>query len=133
MGLKPNPSRILLAFSGVKPLTPLLYSFTSLIHYCCLLLSICHTHGIIAPTINPIPTLNAKTIPTGSLIDSTLRNLRETSVAFCTDRIAIAAIHAATIRDVSRLVKAFMLNSSGQWMQYSVFRLCLTASNGEFP
>ena len=41
-------------------------------------------------------------------MDSTLRNLRDTSVAFCTDKMAIAAIQAATITDVSRLVKAFI-------------------------
>ena len=67
-------------------------------------------------------------------MDSTLRNLRDTSVAFCTDRMAIAAIQAATMRDVSRFVKAFISSSSlkgsgcsivylsAVWPQYAKWR-----------
>jgi hypothetical protein len=54
----------------------------------------------IAVKINPTATLNARITPTGNCIDSKVRNLIETGVAFWTETIAIALIPTAKIRQV---------------------------------
>jgi Na+/serine symporter len=48
----------------------------------------------------PTPTANAKTKPTGTGIDSQANSLSETGEKFCTAKIAIAPVHAATINAV---------------------------------
>jgi hypothetical protein len=68
--------------------------------------------GRIAAPTTPTPTLNAKTKPTGIWNDSNRRNLRETGVKFWTERIAIAPIQPATIRDVSKIASVFILTIS---------------------
>lgn len=80
----------------------------------------------IAPPINPIATQNANTTPTGIWMDSKARNLRETGVAFWTERIAIARTQIAKIELVRRGKIVFMAGvRNGDRAPFSLARMAI--------
>jgi hypothetical protein len=59
--------------------------------------------------MSPIPALMARMTPRGISRERKVRNFRETGVAFCTERMAIAIIQMATRSEINRGAKDFIV------------------------